>query len=546
MKNIFCFFFVLQSTFCFSQQLSPDRPKLVVGIVVDQMRQEYLYRYYEKFGEGGFRKLMGEGFMMTNAHYNYVPTYTGPGHASVYTGTTPAVHGIIGNDWFDKDLKEEVNCVGDSSQKPVGSKGNGDVSPWRMLGTTVTDELKISTQKRSKIISLSIKDRGAVLPGGHMANGAYWYNGSNGEFITSTFYMNALPAWVTQFNNQKWADKYLSQTWSTLLPIDKYTESGPDDSPYEEIFKGKERPTFPYELKELRAKNGNYNFLPETPFGNDILNELAKTAIREEALGKNAVTDFLAVSFSSTDIVGHAFGPNSVEVEDLYLRLDKNITDLLTTLDNEVGAGRYTVFLTADHGVADVPQYLKDNQIPAGYFRPDTAVVNSFFRNAFPGKEIIEGRSNNQLYLNHGLFQGDPKSAGIDLLVATETIAKFAESLDGVAAAFTKGNLKQGAYDEEGLRGFVIRGYHAKRSGDLAIINEPSWTSSSSPQGTTHGSPYTYDTHVPMLFYGFGIKKGTSSVYHPITDIAPTISVLLRIAFPNGCTGNPIDEVFPK
>lgn len=528
-------------------QAQQDRPRLVVGIVVDQMRQEYLYRFYNKYGDGGFRRLMNDGFMMRNAHYNYAPTYTGPGHASVYTGTTPAVHGIIGNDFYDKDLKKMVNCVEDPAHKPIGNeKGNGDVSPWRMLSSTITDELKLFTQKRAKVIGVSIKDRGAVLPAGHLADAAYWYDGQTGRFITSSYYTQVLPEWLLRFNNQNLADIYLSQEWKTLLPIEQYTESGPDDSPYERKFSGKEKPTFPYDLKTLRQKNGNLEMLSATPFGNDYLTEMAKAALAGEKMGKDDITDFLCVSYSTPDIIGHAAGPNAVELEDTYLRLDRNIADLLKTLDQQVGAGKYTVFLTADHAVADVPQYLKDNKMPAGYYNENytRAKLNEFLGTYFPGRDLIADMSNEQIFLNQDAFQGAPKGAGVDMFIVSELIGKFLMTQEGVANYYTEGVLRQGRYDEAGTKGMIIRGFHPKRSGDIAIVLQPGWFESGSVVGTTHGSPYTYDTHVPMLFYGKGVKKGSSVRYHPITDIAPTLSALLNIKFPSGCTGQPAAELF--
>ncbi|MFM8912613.1 MAG: alkaline phosphatase PafA [Flammeovirgaceae bacterium] len=519
------------------------QPKLVVGIVVDQMRQEYLYRYESKFGDGGFKRLMG-GFMLTNAHYNYVPTYTGPGHASIFTGTTPAYHGIIGNDWWDKNLKREVNCVGDDRYQPVGNpEGNGDVSPWRLLTTTVTDELKIATQKKGKVVGVSIKDRGAVLPAGHLPDGAYWLDTKSGKFITSTFYKAALPAWVENFNALKLADQYLNQEWKTLLPIEKYLNA--DNSPYERKLKGKDKAVFPYNLKELRKENGGYDLLSVTAFGDDLLTEMAKAAIAGEQLGKDNVTDFLSVSFSTPDYVGHAMGPNSVELEDTYLRLDKNLEDLLNRLDKEVGEGQYLVFLTADHAVAEVPQFLKDNKVPAGNFSWSNveAGLNDYLQKTFPNKKVVEHIANEQIFFNHEAFTGDPKTSGIDLLIATEQTVNYLQSVEGIAQVFSKAVIKQSAYNETGLKGMITRGFHFKRSGDVAVQLEPSWIPSSYPTGTTHGSAYTYDTHVPILFYGIGIKKGTSAGYHTITDIAPTLSVLLKIKFPSGCTGQPITEV---
>ncbi len=546
MKFILILFSVL---FCLKSQAQSTeqvRPSLVVGIVVDQMRQEYLYRFESKFGEGGFKRMMREGFMLTNAHYNYSPTYTGPGHASIYTGTTPAIHGIIGNDWYDKESKLMVNCVGDDRQKPVGSEvGKGDVSPWRMLSTTITDELELSTQRRSKVVGISIKDRGAVLPAGHISDGAYWYDGKTGKFISSTYYKAALPVWVDQFNALNLADNYLNQEWKTLLPIEQYKESGPDDSPYEIKLAGKDRSVFPYNLKELRKLNGQFELLAYTPFGDDLLSEMAKAALKGEEMGKDEWTDFLTISFSSPDIIGHAMGPNSIELEDTYLRLDKNLEDLFAVLDKEIGKGKYTAFLTADHAVADVPQYLRDIKVPAGNFNVASmqAKLNEFLLAYFPGKKVIESISNDQVFLNQELFAGDPKSSGIDLLIATELISKYLLSAEGVAEVFSESLLHQGSYSEAGIKGMIIRGYNAKRSGDIVYTLQPGWISSISPKGTTHGSPYSYDTHVPILFYGAGINKGSSSQYHSIIDIAPTLSVLLKVKFPSGCTGMPIKEI---
>ncbi len=543
MVVVFCLFVQVIS---FAQ----DKPKLVVGIVVDQMRQEYLYRFQKKFGDGGFKRLMNEGFMLTNAHYNFVPTYTGPGHSSIFTGSTPAVHGIIGNDWWDKNSKKNVNCVEDEKQKPVGSvNGNGDVSPWRLLSTTITDELKLFSQKKSKVIGISLKDRGAVLPAGHMADAAYWYDGTSGKFISSTYYLSALPQWVENFNALKLSDGFLNKEWGTLWPIDQYTESGSDDSPYERKLKGKDKPVFPYDLKKLRMDNVDFDLLSSTPMGDDLLTAFAEAALKGENLGKNNQTDFLTISFSSPDIIGHGMGPNSVEVEDTYLRLDKNVEELLLKLDTELGKNNYLVFLTADHAVVDVPQSLKDSRVPAGNFTDSKALkdeLNTFLQKNFPGKTLVETVTNNQVFFNSDLFAGDPKTSGIDFLIATELVTNYLQSKEGVAQVYTRSNLKQGSYNETGIKGMIMRGYNHRRSGDIAYELEPGWVSGGGPQGTTHGSSFTYDTHVPILFYGMWINKGSSATYHPITDIAPTLSVLLKVKFPSGCTGQPIKEIVDK
>jgi predicted AlkP superfamily pyrophosphatase or phosphodiesterase len=523
-----------------------DQPKLVVGIVVDQMRFEYLYRFRSKFGEDGFKRIMGEGFTLQNGHYNYVPTYTGPGHASIYTGTTPAVHGIIGNDFYDKVERKMVNCVGDPRFKPVGvDEGNGDVSPARLITSTITDELKLATLKKAKVIGVSFKDRGAVLPAGHMGDGAFWFE--NGKFITSTYYMTKLPDWVEKFNGRNLPETYLTQTWNTLLPIEQYTESGPDESPYETKFKGKTNTSFPYDLKELRKANGD-GVIYYTPFGNDLLTELAKSALDGEGLGTHAVTDFLTISYSSTDALGHAMGPNAVEVEDMYIRLDRNMADLLKTLDKKVGKGQYTLFLSADHAVAEVPQYLRDNRIPAGYFNEANVKANleAYLQKYYPGREVIENISNGQVFLNQSAFGADPRTAGVDMLIVTELISKYFMATEGVADVFSEHLIRQTPYNTTGVRGMVARGFHPKRSGDLAVVLEPGWFESSRIQGSTHGSPYTYDTHVPILFFGKGVRKGQTANYHTITDIAPTLSIILKIRFPNGATGQPVTEALAE
>lgn len=548
MKQLsFIFLFLLTGSPLFAQKADTDRPKIVVGIVVDQMRQEYLYRFSSKFGEGGFKRMMGEGFMLQNAQYNYVPTLTGAGHASVYTGTTPADHGIVGNDWYDKELKKNVYCASDDKYSTVGSASveDGKMSPHRMLTTTITDELKLSTQKRAKVVGVSIKDRGAILPAGHMADAAYWFDEKEGKFITSTFYMNTLPTWAENFNKRNLPDTYLSQVWNPLYPIEQYVESSADDMPYEGKLGGKTKATFPYDLPAMFKKSG-YNILSYTPFSNDYLTEMAKAAIDGEKMGIDEWPDFLCVSYSATDKLGHAVGPNAIELEDIYLRLDRSLADLFKKLDEVAGKGNYVVFLSADHAVAENPQYLIDNKVPAGFVRSSNlkARLNPFLQQYFPGKEVIQTIMNEEIYFNHDAFNSDPKTGGMEILIATELTVNFLLQEKGVANAFPKSSLRQGAFNETGHKGMAIRGHNPKRSGDITFILEPAWYESSSVVGTTHGSSYTYDTHVPILFFGKGIKHGTSVLPHSITDIAPTLSILLKTKFPNGCTGQPVAELF--
>jgi len=380
-------------------------PKLVIGIIVDQMRYDYLTQFENKYTEGGFKRMIREGYNCKNNHYNYIPTYTGPGHASVYTGTTPQNHGIISNDWYNKFEKTSVYCASDDRYTSVGviDKYEGKMSPHRMQTTTVTDQLRLATQQRGKVIGIAIKDRGAILPAGHAANDAYWFYGKDkGNWITSTYYRNELPTWVKEFNTSDEAEKYLT-VWNTLYDINTYAESGPDANAFEGTFKGKANAIFPYDLGMLKDENGGFDILKGTAYGNSLTTDFAIAAIKGEQLGKDTVSDFLALSYSSTDYVGHKFGVNSKEIQDTYIRLDKDLERLFATLDTEVGKGNYTLFLTADHAAVHVPSYLQSMNIPAGYFDNSALKVHltGFMKKMYGNEKLIENISNGQIFLDH-------------------------------------------------------------------------------------------------------------------------------------------------
>ncbi|MGL4364723.1 MAG: alkaline phosphatase family protein, partial [Bacteroidales bacterium] len=386
----------------FAQSQRPSTPpKLVLGIVVDQMRYDYLFRYWNKYGEGGFRRLLKEGHNCENTMYNYVPTYTGPGHASIYAGTTPSVHGIVSNDWYVKKKKKEIYCVSDSTMQSVGtSTAAGKMSPVNLLASNISDELRLANVKKSKVIAIAIKDRSSILPAGHNANAAYWYDGTTGDFISSSFYMNDLPQWVKDFNAQKLADKYLSKDWNTLLPIKEYTESIADSNAYEGLFAGEKNSKFPHKLPEIRQYKG-YSTIAPTPFGSSLTKDLALQAIEKEDLGMDEYPDLLAVSFSSPDYVGHQFGPSSVEVEDTYLRLDRDLAEILAYAEKKVGKGNVLVFLTADHGAVHNAKYLMDNKIPAGRFDSHQIrkELNTYTYEHYKDSMVLEV-TNQQVYLD--------------------------------------------------------------------------------------------------------------------------------------------------
>ena len=514
-----------------------ERPKLVVGIVVDQMRYDYLIKFRNKYGENGFKKLMNNGYNLENVHYNYIPTYTAVGHTSIFTGTTPTNHGIISNNWYDKYEKKSIYCVDDDTYETVGAKTGGKKSPYRMLTTTIADQLRLAQNMKGKSIGISIKDRSAILPAGHTANAAYWFEGGDeGKFISSTFYMHELPNWVKEFNNSGKANNYLNQTWDTYYDIKTYTETIADNNNYEGLFNGKEQPTFPYNLKELRTKNDNFSLLKAVPFGNSIVTDFAEATIIGEQLGGSDYTDFLSISYSSTDYVGHQFGVDAKELEDTYIRMDKEIERLILFLDKHVGTNKYTLFLTADHAAVEVPAYLNSLKIPGGYFDSSafTETLNAFMKSRFNSTELIENISNYQIYLNKEKL----KSLNLDSNNVSQIIA---DEIKNVYKTVTGHTLQTTNFDM-GVLQTLQNGYNQKFSGDVLFVPNPS-TITYDKTGSTHGSGYSYDTHVPLIFYGKGIKKGQSDSYYTIIDIAPTITSFLKIAQTNGNTGKPILEV---
>lgn len=515
------------------------RPRLIVGIVVDQMKPEYIYRYWDDFGEGGFRRLVGDGFFAANLHYNYMPTYTGPGHAAVYTGTTPAYHGIVANDWYVRDSKYVQYCARDTSSRGVGSTEKAaQMSPIHLRSTTLGDELRIFSNFKSKVIGVALKDRGAILPAGRMANAAYWYIGGNEDvWATSDWYgMEELPAWVKDFNSKGLGDTYLNKGWDLLLPVERYAKSADDNNPYEAPFKGTLRPVFPYNLNALRDLNKNYDLIKATPWGNTITTEFAKAAIKGEELGMSGVTDMLCLSYSATDYVGHQFGIHSREIQDAYVRLDRDLESFLKFLDMQVGKGEYLVFLTADHGGAPTPGYLSKYKSSASYFKSEVleSKTEDYLNAKYGVKNWVEHESNQNIFLNHQAV----KEAGLSIPDLQLEVARFILTIDGVADAFTSEELM--GQHERGLIGSrVQRGFHQRLSGDVIYNLLPGWLEYGM-MGTTHGSPYSYDTHVPALFYGFGVKPGESWKPQTICDIAPTIAALCHLPLPNACIGEPV------
>ena len=504
-----------------STQNDLQKPKLVVGIVVDQMRYDYIYRFWDDFGNVGFKRLINEGLFFRNAQFGYVPTYTGPGHASIYTGTTPSVHGIIANDWYDKNTEEYIYCAGDGDMHTVCDcdqkntdvvSADGKMSPHHMLTTTFSDELKLFNNE-SKVFGISLKDRGAILPAGHSANGAFWLS-SDGKWITSSFYMDQLPNYIKTINDNNPSETYLKGEWAV---------------------KGK----FSHNLDTLLLTGAKS--IKKTPFGNSILKDLAIDIINEEKLGQGNQTDVITISFSSTDYIGHQYGPHAAEIKDTYIRLDKDISEILSSLDKKIGEENVVLFITADHGVVSEPQELLERNIPAGYF--DGSVMKtelSIYLNTNYGEgEWIKNYSNNQLFLNQKLIA----ERNINLQEIERKCANFFLKYEWVKNTYTATQINENEYNNS-FHSLIQRGYNQKRSGDVIVSLQTGWLSSYWEKGgTTHGSSYSYDTHVPLIFWGGIIPQGQTDRKVNIRDIAPTISTILGTAYPNGCTGNPLPEV---
>ncbi len=523
-------------------QTNTSKPKLVVGIVVDQMRWDYLYRYQDRYTQNGFNRLLNEGFSNENTYIPYLPTYTAIGHSTIYTGSVPAIHGITGNDFIMQDSGQSMYCTQDDSVQTVGGTGKvGQMSPKNLLTSTVTDQLKLATNFRSKVYGVSIKDRGGILPAGHFADAAFWFDGDTGNWVTSTFYMNELPGWLNKFNDKKLTDKYLKE-WKPLYSINTYKQSIADKNNYEQTYKGQEHSVFPYNLAKLKKDNG-LGLIRSTPYGNTLTKDIALAILENEKLGQNeaGITDFLAVSFSSTDYVGHQFAPNSVEIEDTYLRLDQDLGEMLTKLDQTVGKGNYLVFLTADHGGAHNPKFFQDQKGNAGYFNSSATKkeLNSFLQTKFGNKELVRSLTNYQIHLDYTAI----KAEKLDEMAIRQNIVHFMQSVDGVSFVADMDRIGETAIPAL-LKERMVNGFNRKRSGIIQYILEPQWYSGKKDAGgTTHGTWGSYDAHIPFVLMGWGIKQGKNYNRVHMTDIAPTVAALLQIEEPNGNIGQPVAEV---
>ncbi|MBI5773122.1 MAG: alkaline phosphatase family protein [Verrucomicrobia bacterium] len=527
----FAFLLALVSALTLTTQAAV--PKLVVTILVDQLRYDYLEKFHDQFTTNGFRLFTERGVFMTFARYNYYPTITGPGHASYLSGATPSVHGIVGNDWFDKTTRKQVYCCDDPSVSGVGSTSDKmKVSPKNFTGSNFSDQMRL--HHRSKVVGVSMKDRSAILPAGKRPLGAYWFDSKSGTFVTSTYYATELPAWVNKFNDRKRPAEFVGQTWNRLLDAKFYQWS--DDAPGEGTLTGEKTSTFPHTIKPS-ASEGFETFMP-TPFGNQLLAEFARAAVEGEQLGTGPQPDVLCVSFSSIDYCGHKFGPYSHEVQDITLRLDRQLGEFFAYLDGKFGMNNVMVMLTADHGVAPTPEFAAREGLDGQRLSESQFMVELMGKldvkfgagKYFLTSKIYEGN----LYFNHDTLQ----EKKISVAEVSSFIREWVLSTGKYQACFTRDQLLDGR--APGLVGqAVLNGFNAERCGDMVLIPKPFIIPGGSKSGTSHGSPFNYDTHVPVLFFGAAFKPGRYADEFYITDIAPTLCAALRIAPPSGCVGKP-------
>ncbi|HSK62771.1 MAG TPA: alkaline phosphatase family protein [Pyrinomonadaceae bacterium] len=542
------------------------RPRLVLLIAVDQFRYDYLERFGDLFGPNGLRRLLRDGASWTQANFDHTPTYTAPGHATMMTGAYPAETGIIGNEWIDRATVKRISSVSDETVKLLGSgdPNEGAASPRRLLSSTVGDELRLITNDRSKVIGISAKDRSAVLPAGRHANAAYWLS-NTGTMASSTYYFDQLPAWVAAFNNAKPADKHFGAKWERLLSESEYVKrAGPDSTPWEKVTAAGDTNAFPHTITG-GAQSPNqafYTHLDHSPFSNDVLVKFAQQAIVNEQLGQDDDTDVLTISFSAHDYVGHRYGPYSQEVMDVTLRLDRQIATLFDFVEARVGLANTLIAFTADHGVSPIPEQaealglggarLKRTDILAATGAAISARYNPQGKSPDPSADYIlkynywgvstEAFINGNVYFNYEAL----KRENVDLAEISRVVAAAALTIPGVARSFTREQLLRGATSiTDPIERRVAHGFNPSRSGDVVMIAEP-YKYLGDTITATHGSPYSYDTHVPVIIMGHGIVPGRYLEPASPADIAPTLSALLRITAPTNATGRVLLEAIRK
>jgi predicted AlkP superfamily pyrophosphatase or phosphodiesterase len=525
--------------------LPPDKPALIVGIVVEQLRFDQIERFRDRLSENGIKKMINEGTFFRNASFDYMLTQSAPGFSTISTGTEPSYHGITSDNWYIPLKNEFIYCTKDVSVNPVGgSYESGLHSPVNLNASTFADELKIATGKRSKVFAVGIKEHSAIFSAGHAADGAFWYDNTTGTWMSSTYYMANLPAWVNDFNAMKYSETYLNTTWNLLRQATDYSVCLPDSNKFETGFNGLNY--FPYDINKLskpagRNSNRNFAFLRETPFGDAFTTDFAIRLIEKEDLGKDEIPDFLAICYSSTDYIGHRFGPSSVETGDAILRLDKDIETLLNYLNDNLGKRNVLIYFTSAHGVSEIPSIMENTRIPAGYFKQNQALqlLRSYLNAVYGEGDWVKGFSERQIFLNRTLIE----DARIPIEEIQKKTARFLTQFTGVATAYPYYAFEANDFGNGHLKK-IVNNFSPQRSGDIIVTLNPGWVEKEGDQITNHNSPYEYDSHVPLIWYGWTVNRSTVMRKVNMTDIAATLSSLCRIPYPNACTGEPMPELF--
>jgi predicted AlkP superfamily pyrophosphatase or phosphodiesterase len=525
--------------------LPPDKPRLVIGIVVEQLKYDQLEKFRDRLGENGIKRLINEGTYFKNASFEYMLTQSAPGHATISTGTEPSFHGITSDNWYLPLRNELIFCTKDLGVNPVGGSFEAGLhSPVNLQASTFSDELEMATNKNAKVFGVGVKENSAIFSAGHAANGAYWYDNATGNWMSSTYYIDALPVWVNDFNAMKFSESFLNGTWNLLRPSVDYTDCLPDSNKFEAGFNGVNY--FPYDLKKMRSKSIfnsriDFSLLRETPFSNSLTTSFAIRLIENEKLGKDDVTDYLSICYSSTDNIGHRFGPSSVEMGDAILRLDDEIKNLLTYLNDSIGKKNILIYFTSAHGISEIPAVLESNRIPAGYFKQNQALqlLRSYLNAVYGEGDWVKGYSERQIFLNRTLIE----DARLSLEEVQKKVARFLVQFTGVAAAYPYSAFEANDFGNGNLKR-IINSFNPQRSGDVIVTLNPGWIEKEGDYVANHNSPYEYDSHVPLIWYGWTVNRSTVNRKVNMTDIAATLSSLCKVPYPNACTGEPLIELF--
>jgi predicted AlkP superfamily pyrophosphatase or phosphodiesterase len=536
---------VFNTAFGQGAYIPPEKPKLVIGIVVEQLRYDQIEKIRSRLCENGIRRLLNEGTYFQNASYEYQLTQTAPGYATISTGAEPSFHGITSDEWYLPLKDELIYCTKDNTVNPVGgSYESGLHSPVNLLVSTFTDELKMASGKQAKVYAVGLKESPVIFSAGHAADGAFWFDNTTGTFMSSTYYSDLLPVWVTDFNAMRYTDSFLDNSWNLSRPAKDYSDCLPDSNKFEEGFNGLNY--FPYDLKKLSSKGKgnagkNYSILRETPFGNTLTTNFAIKLIEKEKLGKDDVTDFLSICYTATDYIGHKFGPSSVEMADAVFRLDRDIENLLKYVTDSLGKRNILIYFTSAHGISEIPGVLESNRIPSGYFRPNQALqlLRSYLNAVYGEGDWVKGYQEKQIFLNRTLIE----DAKIPLDEVQKKVARFIVQFSGVATAYPYSVFETSDFGNGNMKR-IINDFSPQRSGDVIVTLNSGWVEKEDSYVASSNSPYEYDTHVPLIWYGWSMNRATVTRKVNLTDIAATLSWLCKVPLPNACTGEPMYELF--